>query len=33
LKTRSDGTILDGHHRIAILPERGEDIHQLPREK
>jgi len=32
LKTRPDGTILDGHHRIAILLERGEDIHRLPRE-
>jgi hypothetical protein len=32
LKTRHDGTILDGHHRVVILLERGEDIHQLPRE-
>jgi hypothetical protein len=32
LKTRPDGTILDGHHRITVLAERGEDIHQLPRE-
>jgi hypothetical protein len=24
LKTRHDGTILDGHHRIVILLERGE---------
>ena len=32
LKVRSDGTILDGHHRISALAERGEDIHQLPRE-
>jgi hypothetical protein len=32
LKTRSDGTVLDGHHRIVILLERGEDIHRLPRE-
>jgi hypothetical protein len=31
LKTREDGTVLDGHHRIAVLAERGEDIHQLPR--
>ena len=32
LKVRSDGTVLDGHHRLSILEERGEDIHQLPRE-
>src|SRR6266487_611658 len=32
LKVRPDGTILDGHHRISVLAERGEDIHQLPRE-
>jgi hypothetical protein len=33
LKVRPDGTILDGHHRIFILRERGEDIEGLPREK
>jgi archaellum component FlaG (FlaF/FlaG flagellin family) len=32
LKARLDGTVLDGHHRISVLAERGEDIHQLPRE-
>ena len=32
LKTRSDGTVLDGHHRLYILAERGESIDQLPRE-
>jgi archaellum component FlaG (FlaF/FlaG flagellin family) len=32
LKVRLDGTVLDGHHRISVLAERGEDIHQLPRE-
>ncbi|HVP45903.1 MAG TPA: hypothetical protein VMT32_04945 [Bryobacteraceae bacterium] len=32
LKVRPDGTVLDGHHRIKVLAERGEDIHQLPRE-
>ena len=32
LKTRRDGTVLDDHHRLAILLERGEDIHGLPRE-
>lgn len=32
LKARFDGTVLDGHHRLSILAERGEDIDQLPRE-
>jgi len=32
LKVRADGTVLDGHHRLSILLERDEDIHQLPRE-
>jgi len=32
LKVRPDGTILDGHHRIEILRERGIDVDQLPRE-
>jgi hypothetical protein len=32
LKVRRDGTVLDGHHRISVLAERGENIHQLPRE-
>ena len=32
LKTRPDGTVLDGHHRLSILLERGEDIDRLPRE-
>jgi hypothetical protein len=32
LKAREDGTALDGHHRLFILAERGEDIDQLPRE-
>lgn len=32
LKVRRDGTILDGHHRVEILRERGIDIDQLPRE-
>ena len=32
LKARPDGTVLDGHHRITILMERGDDIHSLPRE-
>lgn len=32
LKTRPDGTILDGHHRIAVLRERKFDVDALPRE-
>ena len=32
LKTRPDGTILDGHHRICILRSRGVDVDALPRE-
>jgi hypothetical protein len=32
LKTRPDGTILDGHHRIYILRKRGVDVDALPRE-
>jgi hypothetical protein len=32
LKVRLEGTVLDGHHRLSILIERGEDIHSLPRE-
>jgi hypothetical protein len=32
LKTRPDGTILDGHHRIHVLRMRGVDVDALPRE-
>jgi hypothetical protein len=32
LKTREDGTILDGHHRITVLRSRGVVIDDLPRE-
>ena len=32
LKVRPDGTILDGHHRIAVLRERNIDTDSLPRE-
>ncbi len=32
LKTREDGTILDGHHRVHVLRTRGEDVDALPRE-
>lgn len=32
LKTRPDGTVLDGHHRLVVLRERGFDVDVLPRE-
>jgi len=32
LKVRPDGTIVDGHHRIHILRQRGVDVDKLPRE-
>jgi hypothetical protein len=32
LKVKSDGTIMDGHHRIKVLRERGIDVDILPRE-
>jgi hypothetical protein len=32
LKVRPDGTVLDGHHRLRVLIDRGADIHHLPRE-
>jgi hypothetical protein len=32
LKTRPDGTILDGHPRIHILRQRGVDVDSLPRD-
>ncbi|HEX3321251.1 MAG TPA: hypothetical protein VHR84_11150 [Terriglobales bacterium] len=32
LKTRPDGTILDGHHRIYILRQRRVAVDSLPRE-
>jgi len=32
LKCRPDGTIVDGHHRIKILRDRGVDVNSLPRE-
>ena len=31
LKTRPDGTILEGHHRIYVLHRRGVDVDNLPR--
>lgn len=32
LKVRPDGTIIDGHHRVAVLRDRGVDVDKLPRE-
>lgn len=32
LKTRRDGTILDGHHRIYVLRKRGIAVDDLARE-
>jgi len=31
-KARPDGTVLDGHHRIVVLRERGVSVDTLPRE-
>ena len=32
LKARPDGTLLDGHHQLKFLLERGVDINTLPRD-
>ena len=32
LKTRPDGTVIDGHHRVRVLRDRGVDVDSLPRE-
>ena len=32
LQARADGTVLEGHHRLVVLRERGVDIDALPRE-
>ncbi len=32
LKTGPDGTILEGHHRIYVLRQRGVDVDNLPRD-
>jgi hypothetical protein len=32
LKARPDGTIVDGHHRVRVLRDRGVDVDALPRE-
>ncbi len=32
LKVKPDGTVMDGHHRIKLLRDRGVDVDSLPRE-
>ena len=32
LKTRPDGTVMDGHHRVKVLRDRGIAVDNLPRE-
>jgi len=32
LKARQDGSVLDGHHRIVVLRERGVRVDVLPRD-
>lgn len=32
LKARPDGTLIEGHHRLKVLRERGVDVDSLPRE-
>jgi hypothetical protein len=32
LKVKPDGTMMEGHHRIYVLRERGVDVDALPRE-
>lgn len=32
LKARPDGTLVDGHHRVKLLRDRGVDVDRLPRE-
>jgi hypothetical protein len=32
LKVRPDGTLIDGHHRVKILRDRGYNVDALPRE-
>lgn len=32
LKAKGDGTMMDGHHRIKVLRDRGVDVDALPRE-
>ena len=32
LKTRPDGTVIDGHHRLTVLKDRGIRVDDLPRD-
>ena len=32
LRTRADGTVMDGHHRLVVLRERSVDVDAHPRE-
>jgi hypothetical protein len=32
LKVKPDGTVMDGHHRLRLLRDRGVDVDILPRE-
>jgi hypothetical protein len=32
LKARPDGALIDGHHRLAVLRDRGVNVDELPRE-
>ena len=32
LKVKGDGTMMDGHHRVEVLRERGVDVDALDRE-
>ena len=32
VKTRPDGTVIDGHHRVNVLRNLGVDVDTLPRE-
>ena len=32
LKIKPDGTVMEGHHRIKVLRDRGVDVDALPRE-
>lgn len=32
LRTKPDGTVLEGHHRLVVLRERGINVDVLPRE-
>lgn len=32
LKTRPDGTMMDGHHRVRVLRDRGIPVDDLPRD-